>query len=314
MFSYGRRSFGAVRSGEDSGVSQENPTVKASHAEPVRPHEILRDAVQLIAPLADIDQVGNALLELLTPHYDLSFFGFSAWEDDRGLFVERLFRPSKGEPVHLRVEDLDDYGFGQAIKTGQPRLVEDIQKEAFREGEWEARRRFGTRSYITLPFRILDRVAGALGLGSAHASHFRPQDVDALEPVAELLGLKLMALGATAPLTLVVPSLPSLQPIRLFGRNPTLWQRVEAALPEGVPVERFTGLSAGPRGGSNEPIIHLLHATAQSQGREFNCFLAAPETDQARGTLWRPSPSGCETSLEAREGVWSPSNPCYRSN
>lgn len=199
------------------------------------------EAVQAISRLADRDEIARHLAKLLASRYSLSFCGYSVWDWERKLFVEHVGIPADAEPVHLRIEDLDEFGFGQAVKADRVRLVHDIEEEGLCEGEWEALRRFGTRSYITLPYHIRRRVAGAFGVASSIPDHFDDQDIRRLAPVVQVLGLKLAELGSRAPRNLgprtsVLPSR-----VLVVGRDPTLNRRIARMLPQEIHVEFFAG-------------------------------------------------------------------------
>lgn len=196
------------------------------------------EVLEEIALLDDLDTIADLLGEILAQRYNLSFFGFSLWDEARGLFVERVPLPPEARPVHLRIEDLDDYGFGIAVKASAPRLVSDIQQDGLREGELRARETFGTRSYVTVPIYVRGHVAGALGLASSQPDYFDEEDINLLQPLVLVLGLKAGELGIQAPMDLgerlsVLPG-----PVLLTGTDEGLKRRVHEVLPQKLDVLR----------------------------------------------------------------------------
>lgn len=219
--------------------------------------DLTREVVEGIAPLDDLDRVCDRIGEILSRRYKPSFFGFSLWDERQRLFVERVSIPRGAQPVHLRLEDLDDYGFGIAVKADSARLVSDIEREGLREGEWRARKTFGTRSYVTIPIHVRGRVTGALGLGSSRAGFFQKDDVQLLRPVALVLGMKAGELGVRPPLDLgrLVSILPG--PVLLAGTDELLKKRVVQVLPAEVEVLREDSGAVMP-----EPKLRVLLSTA----------------------------------------------------
>lgn len=205
---------------------------------PVRPFD---------AVFADMHAWGKALRQVLERRYELSFLGYSIWDADRALFVERVLIPKDAEPVHLGIDDLDSYGFGLAVRSGEPRLVTDLEREATRRGEWIARENFETRSYLSLPLRVDGRVVGAFGLGSPAVGHFAKRDLEVLSPLMELFELILDGRRLAPPPPLERPSLIEGQPVVLVSLDETLGDALVRALPEGVQVRRAADLGEAER-------------------------------------------------------------------
>lgn len=196
----------------------------------------------LTFPPEDLQAFGTALRNVLSEDYALSFLAFSIWSEDRGLFLEHVLIPEGGEPEHVGFDELDDYGFGHAVRTGAPRLIRDLRRESVRPGEWRAHQRFGTRSYLTLPFRINDQVAGALGLGSGQVGHFSSSDIERLDPVARLLAVISAQSGAQSPRGLEPPSLATDRQVCLVGTDRYLLSLAGRLLPRGVSTKTIPSL------------------------------------------------------------------------
>ncbi|MGH7563728.1 MAG: GAF domain-containing protein [Gemmatimonadota bacterium] len=234
---------------------------------------LAREVLAALAPLYGLDEIAERLGEVLTPRYRLSFCGFSLWDEKRRLFIERVSIPKEAEPQHIGIEDLDDYGFGIAVKRNAPRLVRDIEEEGLRAGEWRARERFGTRSYLTIPIHVRSRVAGAFGLGSPVSGAFRDKDVDFLQPVAIVLGMKAGELGLAPPLDLGGQTSVLPGPVLLTGTDESLKQRVVDALPPAIRVRR-DGAPAGDAGAGTPTLtIYVTRRLGRQEARRIVSML-----------------------------------------
>ena len=134
----------------------------------------------------DLDEILEVTFNKVLEAMGVEAGGIYILDEGEKKLVAKVYRGVSPELIEETMK-LDDGLAGQALRSGEPIVVEDISKE---QGLIRmAARREGLRSYISVPLKSKDKVLGVMDVITRSPRRFAPRDVELLTSIGNQIGV-----------------------------------------------------------------------------------------------------------------------------